>query len=99
MKLSTVALIAIGFAGVAGCDVYVHPPAAAVEVDAGAPVAYDSFYLGGHYDGDFWVWRDHEGHFFRERRAVHEHRLSERARVEHHETVRHEEVRHEEEHH
>jgi hypothetical protein len=94
MKVGVLALLVVGAAGIAGCDVAVRPPSAAVEVDAGGPVVYDSFYEGGYYDGPYWVWHDREGHFFRERREFHERRVTEHARVgEHHEVEHHEEHR------
>jgi hypothetical protein len=93
MKLGILALLVVGAAGIAGCEVGVQPPEAAVEVDAGAPVVWDSFYTGGHYDGAYWVWRDGDGHYFREGRAIHEHRLADPGHrgFEHHEEDHHEE--------
>lgn len=75
MKLGITLLLAAGLAGVAGCEVHVHRPVAEVEIAPEAPVTYDSFYLGGHYEGDLWVWHDHDGHPFRERKEFHERRL------------------------
>jgi hypothetical protein len=93
MKLGITSLLAASLATAAGCDVYVHPrPVAEVEIGPEAPVVYDSYYVGGHYEGGFWVWRDREGHLFRERREFHERRVvhpEHRAvEVEHHEERR-----------
>jgi hypothetical protein len=83
MKMTTLALLGtIAGAGILGCeaDVYTPRPAAAVEVDYGTPVVYDSYYVGGHYDGPYWTWHDHDGHVFRERREFHERRFAEHQR-------------------
>lgn len=38
--------------------------------------AYDDTYYGrGHWDGDYWAWRDRDGRYYHERREMHEQRM------------------------
>ena len=68
MKYGAIALLALALSAIAGCEVYDEP---GVGLVAG-PAVFDTWYWGGYYDNGFWVYRDHDGHWFREGRAAHE---------------------------
>lgn len=78
MKLPMLTLSLIGLGGLAGggCVVHErHEPRAVVYEDRG-PVVVDTYYYydRGYYDGPYWVYCDHEGHWYRERHEDHERR-------------------------
>jgi hypothetical protein len=75
-------LLAIGGFATFGCTVHAHGP----DVVIGEPpvtYVYDDYYDRGHWDGDYWVWRDRDGHFFHERRELYERRVRERGDHDH----------------
>lgn len=82
-QLAVLGLLTIGGFGMIGCTIHAGPP----EVVVGAPpVGYvyeDDYYGRGHWDGDYWMWRDRDGHMFRERREIHDQRIRERGDRDH----------------
>ena len=63
--LISAAIAATTLAG--GCEVYDTPDEVTVGYDTVDPLYYDGYYQGG-----FWVWHDHDGHWFHEERGDHE---------------------------
>lgn len=62
----------------AGCSDRGSSPGGPEVVQAGYP-AEDTYYTQGSYQGDYWVWRDRDGHEQREARADHERRANVRS--------------------
>jgi len=59
------------------------PPDVVVEpVPQGYVYYSDPYYYQGHYDRDYWYWRDREGRGHREAREEHERRVREHPRYE-----------------
>ena len=89
MKRTILLSLVLGAAGLVGCEASVEP--AHVDVVRPAPDVDVVYYDRGYYEGPNWIWRDREGHIFRERREEHERRMSarEHERHEHHEEHEH----------
>lgn len=62
----------IGVGGLIGCEVEEPAP-----VVYGPGIGVDVYYERGYYEGPNWVWRDRDGHIFREARERHESRMRE----------------------
>ena len=65
-QLTLAAALAVGGLASVGCTVQARGPDVVVGPPPVGYVYEDDYYARGHWDGDYWMWRDRDGHFFRE---------------------------------
>jgi hypothetical protein len=71
-----------------GCEHHHYDEPASTVAYEPVPAGYtyynDPYYYQGHYDNNYWYWRDQQGRSYREGREEHERHVHEHPRYEHH---------------
>ena len=93
LSLSITGLLALSGIALTGCH-HDHGPDSEYYAAPAGYVYEPTYYDTGHYDGDYWAWRDRDGRWYREDRAMHEQRMREHEHMRHEEHEEHEEHEH-----